>query len=458
MWDDYALLWQIVFFFVQKGDPWGKSGPGGAPWRNPNQIGQSFMKSMVCLLSHTVLKVYRRELIIYQIIGLDRQNADENPGRRVMPDCWRPRRTWRIAIQKVHQATHLRNSAATDSFAVLRQLLLRLQSPIQSTSSAACSSIGASWMPQGEHARRCGLKFRLTNQRKPKVPTHEGTPVYDHRRRWISTIIGTPSRPTTSDQSFHNRCDQISQREQKVSWTSLATRWFVAEISSTFLLQMARVWGRQIARWLVSPNVAEAASTWGKHPANNLHHEFFCPNKSPSKMPCLIFHAQQHNAQGCKRHNANASKAQANQSSKTIHTHTKKPNPSQIIEMPNWFIWTNKIIADTQWRWQSIIDYSFWDVRHVLGTSRYFFALIARRLLWLETNIIQNNHLPNVLLSPQAMGRRSSPKPSWIWTIYFTDRERKAKFVSWHDFTKFVDHILFCFVFFFLFNKPISSL
>lgn len=25
---------------------WGKSGPGGAPWRNPRQVGQSFMKSM----------------------------------------------------------------------------------------------------------------------------------------------------------------------------------------------------------------------------------------------------------------------------------------------------------------------------------------------------------------------------------------------------------------------------
>lgn len=31
-----------------KHDPWGKAGPGGAPWRNPREIGQSFMKSMVC--------------------------------------------------------------------------------------------------------------------------------------------------------------------------------------------------------------------------------------------------------------------------------------------------------------------------------------------------------------------------------------------------------------------------
>lgn len=30
-----------------KHDPWGKAGPGGAPWRNPREIGQSFMKSMV---------------------------------------------------------------------------------------------------------------------------------------------------------------------------------------------------------------------------------------------------------------------------------------------------------------------------------------------------------------------------------------------------------------------------
>ncbi|KAG4079023.1 hypothetical protein HA402_001678 [Bradysia odoriphaga] len=29
-----------------KHDPWGKAGPGGAPWRNPREIGQSFMKSM----------------------------------------------------------------------------------------------------------------------------------------------------------------------------------------------------------------------------------------------------------------------------------------------------------------------------------------------------------------------------------------------------------------------------
>lgn len=28
-------------------DPWGKCGPGGAPWRDPAQVGQSFMKSMV---------------------------------------------------------------------------------------------------------------------------------------------------------------------------------------------------------------------------------------------------------------------------------------------------------------------------------------------------------------------------------------------------------------------------
>lgn len=40
----------LLFFFVKKlltqHDIWGKCGPGGAPWRNPRQIGQSFMKSM----------------------------------------------------------------------------------------------------------------------------------------------------------------------------------------------------------------------------------------------------------------------------------------------------------------------------------------------------------------------------------------------------------------------------
>lgn len=29
-----------------KHEVWGKSGPGGAPWRNPRKVGQSFMKSM----------------------------------------------------------------------------------------------------------------------------------------------------------------------------------------------------------------------------------------------------------------------------------------------------------------------------------------------------------------------------------------------------------------------------
>lgn len=30
----------------EQNEIWGKSGPGGMPWRNPRQVGQSFMKSM----------------------------------------------------------------------------------------------------------------------------------------------------------------------------------------------------------------------------------------------------------------------------------------------------------------------------------------------------------------------------------------------------------------------------
>lgn len=30
----------------EENDPWGKPGPGGAPWRDPRNVGQNFMKSM----------------------------------------------------------------------------------------------------------------------------------------------------------------------------------------------------------------------------------------------------------------------------------------------------------------------------------------------------------------------------------------------------------------------------
>lgn len=37
---------EILIVNCDQYEVWGKSGPGGAPWRNPRQVGQSFMKSM----------------------------------------------------------------------------------------------------------------------------------------------------------------------------------------------------------------------------------------------------------------------------------------------------------------------------------------------------------------------------------------------------------------------------
>lgn len=44
---------------THKTSPWGRAGPGGAPWRNQKTIGQSFMKSMGWTDKHTLQQIDR---------------------------------------------------------------------------------------------------------------------------------------------------------------------------------------------------------------------------------------------------------------------------------------------------------------------------------------------------------------------------------------------------------------
>lgn len=39
----------LKHFQNAQSEPWGKVGPGGMPWRNPRNVGDNFMNSMVSI-------------------------------------------------------------------------------------------------------------------------------------------------------------------------------------------------------------------------------------------------------------------------------------------------------------------------------------------------------------------------------------------------------------------------
>lgn len=63
---------------------WGKSGPGGAPWRNPRQVGQSFMKSMGWT-DRTLLQTLDSEK--KSNTETDRKDANDSYGCKLPTQC-----------------------------------------------------------------------------------------------------------------------------------------------------------------------------------------------------------------------------------------------------------------------------------------------------------------------------------------------------------------------------------